>query len=271
MERTRRAGGAFAAGICLVAVAACGGSTGGGAEQTTTSSSDRASAQLTHVPTGTAEIAYDAATQMLTVTMHVTGAAPKTALPSHIHRGTCAGAPGDILYTLNAGMADDKGVVNVTTKVPNVAAVPTGADVHFHTGPTTATPAEKKSIVCGDLTGQAGTIRLGPNGAAGDNVTGTATITRDPSTKDLVVKVVVDGLEPGTSHPNHIHLGSCEAQGPVAVSLTALQADAAGHAEATTTTKDALEIGTWYVNVHRGPGLTGPEFTPISCGNVTRT
>jgi hypothetical protein len=260
--------GALAA---VATLAACGGSSAPPAAQATNGAVQKASAKLVHVPTGTATIAYDAPTQVLTVSMHVTGAAPKVALPSHIHKGTCAGAPGDILYTLNPGMADDKGVVDVTTKVPNVPAVPTGAYVHFHTGPTTGTPAEKRSIVCADLTGQPGQLTMGPNGAAGDNATGTATVSRDPGTKELAVKLVVDGLEPGTSHPAHIHIGTCEAQGPVAVPLTALQADAKGHAESTTTAKGAPEIGTWYVNVHRGPGLAGPEFTPITCGNLTRS
>ncbi|HEY2704369.1 MAG TPA: CHRD domain-containing protein [Candidatus Dormibacteraeota bacterium] len=272
MISTRTGRGVFGALAAAAALAACGGSApppsaqpsaGGGAAAAT-----KASAQLAHVPTGTATIAYDAGTQVLTVSLHVTGAAPKVAMPSHIHKGTCAGAPGDILYTLNPGMPDDKGVVDVTTKVPNVPAVPTGAYVHFHTGPTTGTPAEKKSIVCADLTGHPGQLAMGPNGAAGDNVTGTATLIRDPGTRELTVKVVLDGLEPSTSHPAHIHNGRCEAQGSVAIPLTALQADAKGHAESTTTVKDAPEFGTWYVNVHRGPGLNGPEFTPISCGNV---
>ena len=222
MGRTTSASAPAVAGLVLAALAGCGGN-GGGAPATET-----ASAQLSHVPTGTADISYDAATQVLTVTMHVTGATPKVALPSHIHKGSCAGAPGDVLYPLTAGKADAGGVVNVTTMVPNVPAVPSGADVHFHTGPTTATAGEKKSIVCGDLNGQ-----------------------------------------PGTAHPAHIHLGSCEAQGPVIVPLDALQADSSGHAEATTTVQNAPGIGTWYVNVHRGPGLDGPQFTPITCGNVS--
>ena len=263
MGRTTSASAPAVAGLVLAALAGCGGN-GGGAPATET-----ASAQLSQVPTGTADISYDAATQVLTVTMHVTGATPKVALPSHIHKGSCAGAPGDVLYPLTAGKADAGGVVNVTTMVPNVPAVPSGADVHFHTGPTTATAGEKKSIVCGDLNGQPGTIRLGPNGAPGDNATGTASITRDPATGRMTVKVVVDGLEPGTAHPAHIHLGSCEAQGPVIVPLDALQADSSGHAEATTTVQNAPGIGTWYVNVHRGPGLDGPQFTPITCGNVS--
>lgn len=262
MRRNRRRGAAAVAAIALATLAGCGGSGGG------STAAETASANLSRVPTGTADIAYDAGTQVLTVTMHVIGAAPKVALPSHIHKGTCAGPPGDVLYPLTAGKADAGGVVDVTTMVPNVPAVPSGAYIHFHTGPTTATAGEKKSIICGDLTGQTGTIRLGPNGASGDNPDGTATITRDPSTHRMTVKVVVDNLEPGTSHPAHIHAGSCEAQGPVIVPLNALQADASGHAEATTVTENAPEIGTWYVNVHRGPGLNGPEFTPITCGNV---
>jgi hypothetical protein len=261
--RTWTAGAPAVAGLVLAALAGCGGNSGGAP------ATENASAQLSRVPTGTAEISYDAGTQTLTVTMHVTGAAPKVALPSHIHKGSCAGPPGDVLYPLTAGKADASGVANVTTMVPNVPAVPSGAYVHFHTGPTTATASEKKSIVCGDLNGQAGTIRLGPNGAPGDNPSGSATITRDPGTGRMTVKVVVDGLEPDTSHPAHIHIGSCEAQGPVIVPLNALQADSKGHAEATTTVQNAPDIGTWYVNVHRGPGLTGPEFTPITCGNVS--
>ena len=261
--------GVLGAMAVTATLAACGGSSAPPAQAVTTA--ETASAQLAHVPAGTATIAYDAGTRVLTVTLHVTGANPKVALPSHIHKGTCAGPAGDILYTLDPGMADDKGVVDVTTKVPNVPAVPTGAYVHFHTGPTTATPAEKKSIVCADLTGKTGTLTMGPNGAAGDNVHGAATLSRDPGTGVLTVKLTLDGLEPGSSHPAHIHLGSCEAQGPVAVPLTSLQADASGHAELTTAAKNAPSIGSWYVNVHRGPGLTGTEFTPISCGNVVRS
>jgi CHRD domain len=263
MGRTWTAGAPALAGLLLAALAGCGGN--GSAAPAL----ENASAQLSRVPTGTADISYDAGTQALTVTLHVTGVAPKVALPSHIHKGTCAGPPGDILYPLTAGKADANGVVDVTTTVPNVPGVPSGAYVHFHTGPTTATAGEKKSIVCGDLNGQPGTIRLGPNGAPGDNPGGTATITRDPATGRMTVKVVVDGLAPNTSHPAHIHLGSCEAQGPVIVPLDALQADSNGHAEATTTVQNAPDIGTWYVNVHRGPGLMGPEFTPITCGNVS--
>jgi hypothetical protein len=266
---TRARPGILGAMAAAATLAACGGSSAPPAAQPVVSA-ENASAQLAHVPAGTAAIAYDAATRVLTVHLHVTGANPKVALPSHIHKGTCAGPAGDILYTLNPGMADDKGVVDVTTMVPNVPAVPTGAYVHFHTGPTTATPAEKKSIVCADLTGKAGTLTMGPNGAAGDNVHGTATLSRDPSGV-LTVKLAVDGLEPGSSHPAHIHVGSCEAQGPVAVPLTSLQADASGHAESTTAASNAPSIGSWYVNVHRGPGLTGNEFTPISCGNVVRS
>jgi hypothetical protein len=265
VRRIRRTGAPVVAGIVLAAIAGCGGNSSGAP------ATEKASARLSHVPSGTADITYDAGSQVLTVAMHVTGAAPGVTMPSHIHKGSCAGPPGDVLYPLSAGKADASGVVDVTTMVPNVPAVPTGAYVHFHTGPTTATAGEKKSIVCGDLTGQPGTVRLGPNGAPGDDATGTATITRDPGTRRMTVRVVVDGLEPGTSHPAHIHAGSCEAQGPVIVPLNSLQADSNGHAEATTVTDNAPDIGTWYVNVHRGPGLKGPEFTPITCGNVTST
>src|SRR6202011_423515 len=94
---TRTGFGVSGALAAVAALAACGGGSAPPAAQPTAGAAQKASAKLAHVPTGTATIAYDAPTQVLTVSLHVTGAAPKVALPSHIHKGTCAGPPGDIL------------------------------------------------------------------------------------------------------------------------------------------------------------------------------
>ncbi|HEV7465057.1 MAG TPA: hypothetical protein VGP96_02065, partial [Candidatus Dormibacteraeota bacterium] len=67
----------------MAVLAACGGNAPPAA-QATAGAAQKASAKLAHVPAGTATIAYDAPTQVLTVSLHVTGAAPKVALPSHI-------------------------------------------------------------------------------------------------------------------------------------------------------------------------------------------
>jgi CHRD domain len=107
----------------------------------------------------------------------------------------------------------------VTSTVSNVSAVPDNADVHLHTGPSMESPAERKSIVCGDLRGQATTVRMGPPDETGDNVSGTATLNLDRASKRLTVKLVLDGLEPNTSHPAHLYVGSCDSQGPVAKPL----------------------------------------------------
>jgi hypothetical protein len=132
-------------------------------------------------------------------------------------------------------------------------------------------PAERKSIVCGDLRGQATTVRMGPPDETGDNVSGTATLNLDRASKRLTVKLVLDGLEPNTSHPAHLYAGSCESQGPVAKPLNTVRADASGHGEEETVLTNVTSIGGWYVNVHRGPGIDSPqEFTPISCGDVAR-
>jgi len=83
--------------------------------------------------------------------------------------------------------------------------------------------------------------------------------------------VQVSGLVAGSSHPNHIHVGSCEHQGKVAYGLTTLTADDLGNATATTTLKDVTDVAYngWYVNVHFGPALTPQaQFSPIACGNV---
>lgn len=103
---------------------------------------------------------------------------------------------------------------------------------------------------------------------------GQATLTYDAAAKTLKVEVKLVGLAPGSSHPNHIHGGSCAQQGGVLYPLTAITADSHGTADVTTTVKDVKEgkipASGWYVNVHNGPGLQPAEqFQPIVCGDVS--
>lgn len=104
---------------------------------------------------------------------------------------------------------------------------------------------------------------------------GTADITWDPSTKAVTVKIVLAGLAPGSTHPSHIHTGSCANQGAVLHPLQNIVADATGNATATTTIPNVasgIPASGWYVNVHNGPGLTTTDqFLPIVCGDITNT
>ncbi len=82
------------------------------------------------------------------------------------------------------------------------------------------------------------------------------------------MRLVVQGLAPGTWHPAHIHDGRCAAQGPMAYALPALKADAEGRAVLHATLSGVTRIGRWYVSVHHGPGLAGPGAAPLTCGDV---
>ncbi len=106
----------------------------------------------------------------------------------------------------------------------------------------------------------------------GSGVTGTATLTE---TDDVTTRVVMlmEGLPEGP-HANHIHHGSCDAQGEVHVTLEELQAGAAEVATATTTDfadedpdpEFAHFAADHYVAVHVGGNDTVGAV--ISCGNV---
>ena len=101
----------------------------------------------------------------------------------------------------------------------------------------------------------------------GNGVTGNATLTEadDGTTQVVVTMAGLDG-----THANHLHHGTCDAQGEVHVTLEELQASADGDATATTTdfaeedpdpAFNHFESG-HYVAVHAADGAV------ISCGDV---
>lgn len=103
---------------------------------------------------------------------------------------------------------------------------------------------------------------------------GTADLSWDPTSHMLTVKISLVGLAPSSTHPSHIHTGSCANQGAVLFPLQNIVADAHGVATATTTVSapNGIPATGWYVNVHNGPGLVATdEFLPIVCGDVTNS
>jgi hypothetical protein len=104
--------------------------------------------------------------------------------------------------------------------------------------------------------------------------TGSARLSWNPSDHTLKVSVSLVGLAPNSTHPEHIHAGSCTSNpmGPIVYTLKPLVADAHGVGTATTVIPDVMhgipEHG-WYVNVHNGPQLTTAlQSRAIACGNV---
>ena len=111
-----------------------------------------------------------------------------------------------------------------------------------------------------------------------DQRQGSTALTYDPANKTLSVTTSATGLAPGSSHAEHIHLGSCAAQGKVEYPLNDLVASADGTATATTVIDNVNQpppASGWYVNVHLGSasqiekdGQPTLYFQPIMCGDI---
>lgn len=129
--------------------------------------------------------------------------------------------------------------------------------------PTSNTPASTRTS--GSTTATA-TLKHVPNG--------TADLSWDTTSHMLKVKIALVGLAPSSTHPSHIHTGSCSNQGGVIYPLQPLVADAHGVASATTmvSVPKGIPASGWYVNVHNGPGLSpSDQFLPIVCGDVSNS
>jgi Cu/Zn superoxide dismutase len=109
---------------------------------------------------------------------------------------------------------------------------------------------------------------------------GRATISYSSVHHTLTVTVHASGLTPGP-HAAHIHLGSCESQGPVLYMLADLVANSHGKVV------DAVRVFTnvttpvpahgWYLNIHQGnsenilsKGNPTIYFRPLLCANIHR-
>jgi Cu/Zn superoxide dismutase len=99
--------------------------------------------------------------------------------------------------------------------------------------------------------------------------TGTATLVVQPGT--VTIDVNITGLQANSKHVSHIHTGSCQSRGSIAIGLNAVTADGQGNAD-TKTTIDGVTYppttGTWYVVVHAGPDMQGTNATYLLCGNL---
>jgi hypothetical protein len=103
---------------------------------------------------------------------------------------------------------------------------------------------------------------------------GTANLSWDPSSHILTVKISLVGLAPSSTHPSHIHTGSCSNQGNIIYPLQNIVADAHGVATATTmvSVPKGIAASGWYINVHNGPGLSpNDQFLPIVCGDISNS
>ncbi|HEX3641803.1 MAG TPA: CHRD domain-containing protein [Ktedonobacteraceae bacterium] len=236
---------------------------------------------LDHSPVGTSDLTWNAANQTLTVKVAMTGLAPSSTHPEHIHAGDCS-SDGAIVYTLKPIVADSLGAGTSETTITGVKdGIPAkGWYINVHNGPNLSPDIQAAPIACANITNsttstknnQSVHVTLGGTPAANESASGTAQLSIESG--KLTVKLTVTGLAPNSTHIAHIHKGSCEAQGAVLYPLTSVVADASGKGTSTTTVPNVSSIPAsgWYVNVHRASTKddlsTQTGFDPITCGNV---
>lgn len=233
-------------------------------------------ANLQHTPTGTANLTYHPAAKQLIVTITLTGLAPNSTHPAHIHLGSCENPyPGTIKYMLLNVVSNKAGNASKTTILSNITGgIPTtGWYINVHNGPN-LTPADQYTpIACGNIHNPAGlTSVLAPLGASpSPNESAYGLTTLSLANKVLTVTTTVHGLAPNSSHMAHIHAGNCFNTKQVLYDFSPLVADANGNATKTMKFSGVSSIPSsgWDVNVHYSTNLsTQTGYNPILCGNV---
>ncbi|MCX2931498.1 CHRD domain-containing protein [Mycobacterium sp. CVI_P3] len=284
---------AGAAAVALVIAGCSSNSTQSAPSTTTEATTTTAPAEaagpvnvpLAEEPSGTATLTWNPDSKMVTAKLQLQGFTPGSSHAMHIHQGSCA-APGKVVVPFPDVTADQGGAVNatVTSSQPAPDGLAAGTLLNIHLGPSDQLGGPDSlaftPVSCADITPAAPaaptTITMTPP-TAGPRPEGSATLTYDPAAKTLTVAVTGSALAAG-AHAEHIHLGSCAAQGAVKFPLNDLVAAADGTAEATTVIQNvdqAPPATGWYVNIHLGSasqieqdGQPTLYFQPILCGDV---
>ncbi len=88
--------------------------------------------------------------------------------------------------------------------------------------------------------------------------------------KPFMLEVKVHGLAADSEHVSHIHSGSCQQPGGIIFGLNRVVADANGIADTRTQVNASYppSSGHWYVVVHAGADMQGPNANYLMCGNL---
>jgi hypothetical protein len=121
-------------------------------------------------------------------------------------------------------------------------------------------------------------VEVSPHGVSYGTPRGAARLSYNPRKHTLTVTVHASGLTPGP-HAAHIHLGSCQNQGPVKYMLTDLVANRRGIVRRAVSVFKAvtqpIPAHGWYLNLHQGNsrnilhnGQPTIFFRPLLCANI---
>jgi len=121
-------------------------------------------------------------------------------------------------------------------------------------------------------------VEVDPTGMSYGTPQGTATLVYNPSAQTISVTLNASGLTPG-AHAAHIHVGSCQSQGPVQYMFMDFTANSDGQIVNQTQTVTGVTTPVpatgWYLNLHQGNsnnilsnGQPTINFRPLLCADL---
>jgi len=114
-------------------------------------------------------------------------------------------------------------------------------------------------------------LRASTMAALQNEPSGTTALSWNPQSKALIVTLHLTGLQPGSTHASHIHVGTCSSIGEILYPLKNVIADTAGNATTVTTINNitgGIPATGWAVAVHQGPTA---QTGDLLCGDVVNS
>jgi hypothetical protein len=138
--------------------------------------------------------------------------------------------------------------------------------------------AQTPAIASGQMSYQLEGVEVGPTGISYGTPQGSATVAYNAQAKTITVTLTASGLTPG-AHAAHIHIGSCQSQGPVQYMLMDFTANSKGQilneVRTVTGVTSPIPATGWYLNLHQGNsnnilanGQPTVNFRPLLCANI---
>src|SRR2546429_4247130 len=112
----------------------------------TTPTNMQPQANLKHSASGIADLVWNAKQQALTVTITMTGLAPNSTHPAHIHKGSCETSDQGILYPLNPVVANQTGGTGPSNPMVLPTQTAGGINSLNVTGPTQTAGGKSSSL-----------------------------------------------------------------------------------------------------------------------------
>jgi probable HAF family extracellular repeat protein len=216
----------------------------------------------------------------LTVTPDMAGLTPGSA---HAVQLVLPGSASPVSFSTLT--ANSVGQADATLDSTYTGSIPSGSMLVVRNGTTTSHIDSEPIAETAALSGVPSSavtltaVEVSTAGVSYGTPQGTATITYNPHAQTLTVVVNASGLTPG-AHAAHVHIGSCESQGPVEYMLMDFRASSAGQiVNETRTVSDVttpIPPSGWYLNLHQGnhsniltsSGTPTIFFRPLLCSDI---